>query len=190
MKTLQELKERLAQFPKTSLIHSPTPLQPIERPPGLPVGVDLLVKRDDLTGLAFGGNKGRKLEYIVADVVAQGADTIVTWGGVQSNWCLQTAAAASRVGIRSAIVLLQKPGASAEGDGNILLDHLCGATVRVVEVDPDRGMLYLDDVADLVGPLMDQEKAAGRRPYLAPIGGSFVHLRILVDSSNSSNIAT
>jgi D-cysteine desulfhydrase family pyridoxal phosphate-dependent enzyme len=174
MKTLQELKERLAQFPKTSLIHSPTPLQPIERPPGLPVGVDLLVKRDDLTGLAFGGNKGRKLEYIVADVVAQGADTIVTWGGVQSNWCLQTAAAASRVGIRSAIVLLQKPGASAEGDGNILLDHLCGATVRVVEVDPDRSMLYLDDVADLVGPLMDQEKAAGRRPYLAPIGGSAV----------------
>ena len=174
MKTLHELKERLAQFPKTSLIHSPTPLQQIERPPGLPVGVDLLVKRDDLTGLAFGGNKGRKLEYIVADAVAQGADTIVTWGGVQSNWCLQTAAAASRVGIRSAIVLLQKPGASAKGDGNILLDHLCGATVRVVEVDPDRGMLHLDDVADLVGPLMDQEKAAGRRPYLAPIGGSAV----------------
>lgn len=170
----QQLNERLAKFKKISLVHSPTPLQQIERPPEVPSGVDLLVKRDDLTGLAFGGNKGRKLEYIVADAVAQGADTIVTWGGIQSNWCLQTAAAAARVGMRATIVLLRKPAGSAECDGNVLLDHLCGAAVRVVEVDPDRGMLRLDDVADLVGPVMEEEKAAGGKPYLAPIGGSFV----------------
>jgi D-cysteine desulfhydrase family pyridoxal phosphate-dependent enzyme len=171
---LQRLKERLAAFPRTRLIHVPTPLQQIERPSGVAGGADLLIKRDDLTGLAFGGNKGRKLEYIVADAATQGADTIVTWGGIQSNWCLQTAAAAARVGIRAAIVLLQKPGPSAEDDGNLLLDHLCGAAVRVMEVDPDRGMLELDDVADLVEPVVEAEKAAGRKPYLAPIGGSIV----------------
>jgi D-cysteine desulfhydrase family pyridoxal phosphate-dependent enzyme len=172
--SLEALTERLTVFQKIPLVHRPTPLQQIERPREVPSGVDILVKRDDLTGLAFGGNKGRKLEYIVADAVAQGADTIVTWGGIQSNWCLQTAAAAARVGIRAAIVLLRKPGGSAEEDGNVLLDHLCGATVRIAEVDPDRGMLHLDEVADLVGPVMEEEKAAGRKPYLAPIGGSFV----------------
>jgi D-cysteine desulfhydrase family pyridoxal phosphate-dependent enzyme len=174
MISLESLKERLTDFPKVPLVHAPTPLQQIERPPAVPGGVDLLIKRDDLTGLAFGGNKGRKLEYIVADAMARRADTIVTWGGIQSNWCLQTAAAAARVGIRAVVVLLRKPGAPAEDDGNVLLDHLCGATVKVVEVDPDRGMLELDNVADLVGPVVEEEKAAGRKPYLAPIGGSAV----------------
>jgi D-cysteine desulfhydrase family pyridoxal phosphate-dependent enzyme len=174
MISLESLKERLTDFPKVPLVHAPTPLQQIERPPAVPGGVDLLIKRDDLTGLAFGGNKGRKLEYIVADAMARGADTIVTWGGIQSNWCLQTAAAAARVGIRAVVVLLQKPGALAEDDGNVLLDHLCGATVKVVEVDPDRGMLELADVDDLVGPAVEEEKTAGRKPYLAPIGGSIV----------------
>ena len=174
MISLETLKGRLADFPRSELILSPTPLQKIERPSTTPVGFDLLIKRDDLTGLAFGGNKGRKLEYIVADAVAQGADTLVTWGGIQSNWCLQTAAAAARVGIRTVLVLLVKPGAPVSDDGNLLLDHLCGATVRVVEVDSDRGFLSLEDVADLIAPIMDKEKAAGRTSYLAPIGGSVV----------------
>ncbi len=174
MISLETLKGRLADFPRTDLILSPTPLQKIKRPSAAPAGVDLFIKRDDLTGLAFGGNKGRKLEYIVADAVAQGADTIVTWGGMQSNWCLQTAAAAARVGIRAVLVLLVKPGTPTGDDGNLLLDHLCGATVKVLEVDSDRGFLNLEDVADLVAPIMEEEKAAGRKPYLAPIGGSVV----------------
>ncbi len=174
MISLETFKERLTDFPRTDLILSPTPLQKIKRPSIAPAGGDLFVKRDDLTGLAFGGNKGRKLEYIVADAVAQNADTIVTWGGIQSNWCLQTAAAAARAGIRAVLVLLNKSGAPAGDDGNLLLDHLCGATVRVLEIDPGRGFLSLEDVADLVGPIIDEEKAAGRKPYLAPIGGSVV----------------
>ncbi len=174
MTSLETLKGRLADFPRTELILSPTPLQKIKRPKLTRAGGDLFIKRDDLTGLAFGGNKGRKLEYIVADAVAQGADTIVTWGGMQSNWCLQTAATAARVGIRAVLVLLVKPGTPASDDGNLLLDHLCGATVRVLEVDSDRGFLNLADVADLIAPVMDEEKAAGRKPYLAPIGGSVV----------------
>lgn len=172
MVDLDSLRRRLAEFDKVELTHTPTPLQRIEHLPELPDGVDLWLKRDDLTGLAFGGNKGRKLEYILGDVMAQGADTIVTWGGMQSNWCLQTAAAAARVGVRAVVVLLRKRGVSTENDGNVLLDHLCGASVRVVDVDPDRGMLRLDDVADLVGPVAEEERAAGRRTYLAPIGGS------------------
>lgn len=172
MISLETLKGRLADFPRTDLILSPTPLQQIERPSTAHAGGDLFIKRDDLTGLGFGGNKGRKLEYIVADAVAKGADTIVTWGGIQSNWCLQTAATAARVGIRAVLVLLVKPGAPTGNDGNLLLDHLCGATVRVLEVDSDRGFLNLEDVADLLTPIMDAEKAAGRKPYLAPIGGS------------------
>jgi len=174
MISLETLKGRLADFPRTDLILSPTPLQKIKRPSTAPAGGDLFIKRDDLTGLAFGGNKGRKLEYIVADAVAKGAGTIVTWGGIQSNWCLQTAAAAARVGVRAVLVLLVKPGSPTIDDGNLLLDHLCGATVRVLEVDSDRGFLNLEDVADLLSPIVDEEKAAGRKPYLAPIGGSVV----------------
>ena len=150
MITLETLKGRLAEFPRTDLILSPTPIQKINRPPKVPSGVDLLIKRDDLTGLALGGNKGRKLEYIVADAAAKGADTLVTWGGIQSNWCLQTAAAAARAGLQARIVLLRKPGTPTDdADGNVLLDHLCGATVRVLDIDPGRGMLLLEDVADL-----------------------------------------
>jgi 1-aminocyclopropane-1-carboxylate deaminase/D-cysteine desulfhydrase-like pyridoxal-dependent ACC family enzyme len=174
MISLGTLKGRLADFQRTPLILSPTPLQKIERPATAPAGVPLFIKRDDLTGLAFGGNKGRKLEYIVADAVAQGAESIVTWGGIQSNWCLQTAAAAARAGIRAVLVLLNKSGAPPSDDGNLLLDHLCGATVRVVEIYPDRGFLKLEDVADLVAPIMDEERATGGKPYLAPIGGSVV----------------
>jgi D-cysteine desulfhydrase family pyridoxal phosphate-dependent enzyme len=173
MRSLRDLKSRLDALPRERLIQAPTPLQRIARPSEFPKGADLQIKRDDLTGLAFGGNKGRKLEYIVADALAHGADTIVTWGGVQSNWCLQTAAAAARVGMRAVVVLLEKSGMSADDDGNVLLDHLCGAEVQVVEIGPDRGMLRLEQVADLVEPVVEDERAAGRKPYLAPIGGSF-----------------
>ena len=132
MISLETFKGRLADFPRTELVLSPTPLQRITRPSTVPPGGDLYIKRDDLTGLACGGNKGRKLEYIVADALAKEADTIVTWGGVQSNWCLLTAAAAARVGFRAVLVLLVKPGTATVDDGIVLLDHLCGATVRVL----------------------------------------------------------
>ena len=108
----------------------------------------------------------------MADALASNADTVVTWGGTQSNWCLQTAAAAARAGIRAVLVLLAKSDAPAREGGDELLDHLCGATVRVLEVEPDRGFLNLADIADLVMPIMDEETTTGRRPYLAPIGGS------------------
>ena len=174
MISLETLKGRLADFQRTGLILSPTPLRKIERPPTTPAGVHLFMKRYDLTGLAFGGNKGRKLEYIVADAVAQGADTIVTWGGIQSSWCLQTAAAAARASIRAVLVLLNKSGAPPSDDGNLPLDHLGGATVGVLETESDRSFLKHEGVTDLVAPITEEEKASGGKPYLAPIGGSVV----------------
>jgi D-cysteine desulfhydrase family pyridoxal phosphate-dependent enzyme len=172
MDDAQELRNRLAAYPRVGLTHLPTPLERLEsEPPGLG-DTNVFLKRDDQTGLAFGGNKARKLEFIIADVKARGADTVVTWAGLQSNWCRQTAAAAAREGLKPVLVLLKKPGAAEEYDGNLLLDHLCGATIHVVDLEPNRGFLELADVSDLVEPVVAGLKAAGRKPYLAPVGGS------------------
>jgi L-cysteate sulfo-lyase len=90
-------------------------------------GPEIYIKRDDLTGFAFGGNKSRKLEYIVGDAIAKKADTIITWGSPQSNWCLQTAAAARKFGIRPVLVLFQHGATSPAPDGNLLLDRVLDA---------------------------------------------------------------
>jgi D-cysteine desulfhydrase family pyridoxal phosphate-dependent enzyme len=132
------------------------------------------MKRDDQTGLAFGGNKARKLEFIMADVVSQEADTIVTWAGVQSNWCRQVAAAAARMGLRAVLVLVKKPGATVSEDGNLLLDRFFGADVRIVEASGDKGFLELEHVRGLLDPVLEEEQRAGRKVYLAPVGGSLL----------------
>ncbi|MDP2956592.1 MAG: D-cysteine desulfhydrase family protein [Longimicrobiales bacterium] len=168
----ETLKKRLDAFDRVALTHLPTPL---EKLPALSRRVGTLsihVKRDDQTGLAFGGNKARKLELIMADALRQGADSVVTWAGVQSNWCRQTAAAAARLGLRCVLVLLKKPGFPVGYDGNLLLDRILGADVRVVEAEAGRSFLELAAVADLVEPVVEEERKAGRTPYLAPIGGS------------------
>jgi D-cysteine desulfhydrase family pyridoxal phosphate-dependent enzyme len=172
MDRFAELRERLAAVAKVALVHTPTPLERMANPPAALDGVDVLLKRDDQTGLALGGNKARKLEYIIADVLAGGADTVVTWGGVQSNWCRQTAAASARVGLRPVLILLRRPGAVVAPGGNLLLDHLFGATVEVVEVESDGSMLRLAEVNDLIQPIVDRQRSAGRTPYVVPVGGS------------------
>jgi D-cysteine desulfhydrase family pyridoxal phosphate-dependent enzyme len=132
------------------------------------------MKRDDQTGLAFGGNKARKLEFIMADVLDSGADSIVTWAGVQSNWCRQVAAASARVGKRAVLILLKRPGLPAEEDGNLLLDRILDADVRIVESSGEKSSLELENVREFVDPIMEEERAAGRVAYLAPIGGSLL----------------
>jgi D-cysteine desulfhydrase family pyridoxal phosphate-dependent enzyme len=134
----------------------------------------LIIKRDDQTGLAFGGNKARKLEFILADALEKGADSIVTWAGVQSNWCRQVAAGASQLGLRTVLVLVNKPGAPIRSGGNLLLDRIFNADIRVVEGEEGKSFLELENVLDLVSPAMEEEKAAGRSPYLAPVGGSLL----------------
>jgi len=141
---------------------------------GLLAPLSVYMKRDDQTGLAFGGNKARKLEFIMADVVSQEADTIVTWAGVQSNWCRQVAAAAARMGLRAVLVLVKKPGATVSEDGNLLLDRFFGADVRIVEASGDKGFLELEHVRGLLDPVLEEEQRAGRKVYLAPVGGSLL----------------
>jgi len=151
-------------LPRVSLAHLPTPLEEMPRlREALGDGPRLLVKRDDQTGLATGGNKTRKLEFLVAEALAQGADTLVTAGGPQSNHCRQTAAAAAKIGFRCVLVLGSHPLFRSEWNGNLLLDDLLGAKVHWAG-DRDRNTA-LAEVADTL-------RATGGRPYVIPVGGS------------------
>jgi D-cysteine desulfhydrase family pyridoxal phosphate-dependent enzyme len=135
-------------------------------------GVRLFIKRDDLTGLAFGGNKARKLDFILADVRAQKADTLVTWAGLQSNWCRQAIAACRVAGIRPVVILFKRPGLPSEHDGNLLLDEILGAEIKLIDLEPGKSFMALEDVREIVESVADRERCAGRKPYIAPIGGS------------------
>jgi 1-aminocyclopropane-1-carboxylate deaminase/D-cysteine desulfhydrase-like pyridoxal-dependent ACC family enzyme len=129
----------------------------------------VLIKRDDLTALGLGGNKARKLEYLVADALSQGATTLITTGAVQSNHARMTAAAACVAGMRCVLVLTTTVDEPALA-GNLLLDRLYGASVRLVpSVDP---MLAVGQDEAVVAAVVAEEEAAGRRPYVIPIGGS------------------
>jgi D-cysteine desulfhydrase family pyridoxal phosphate-dependent enzyme len=157
------------------LAHLPTPLEPMERlaaalagPAG---GPRLLVKRDDCTGLALGGNKARKLDLICAEAVAQGCDTLVTGGGPQSNHVRMTAAAANRLGLRCEVALAPSSEGRLEPareSGNLLLDELLGAHVHVL----DRGDYY--DIESGIEELARALAADGRRPFAIPVGGASV----------------
>jgi D-cysteine desulfhydrase family pyridoxal phosphate-dependent enzyme len=139
----------------------PTPIESLPRLSAALGGPNILVKRDDLTGLAFGGNKTRKLEFLVAEAQAHGAGTLITAGAVQSNHCRQTAAAAARFGFNCILVLSgERPKAHS---GNLLLDELLGAeTVWTTRDERDR----------VLKETFDNAWSAGRRPYLIPYGGS------------------
>jgi D-cysteine desulfhydrase family pyridoxal phosphate-dependent enzyme len=174
MTAARSLSDKLGAFPRASLAHLPTPLESLSTLSRELAPLTLHVKRDDQTGLAFGGNKARKLEFIVGDAVERGADTLVTWAGVQSNWCRQLSAAAAAVGLRAVLVLLRKAGEPAEEDGNLLLDRILGADVRIVDASSAEGFLELTHVRQWVEPVLEEEREAGRVPYLAPIGGSLL----------------
>ncbi len=124
-------------------------------------GPQLWIKRDDQTGLAFGGNKTRKLEFLVGAALAQGADTLVTLGAAQSNHCRQTAAAAAAAGLRCELILNGKR--PEVPNGNLLLDELLGAKLHWIERSQRAAKLKALD---------DELRAAGRKPYLIPVGGS------------------
>ena len=120
----------LARFPRIRLGHGPTPLEPLDNLTQALGGPNLWIKRDDCTGLATGGNKTRKLEFLMAQALAEGADTVITQGATQSNHARQTAAAACRLGLRCEIILEDRTGSTAHdyrASGNVLLDRLLGA---------------------------------------------------------------
>jgi D-cysteine desulfhydrase family pyridoxal phosphate-dependent enzyme len=146
---------------RVSIAHLPTPLEPLPRLTAQLGGPELWIKRDDQTGLATGGNKARKLEYLVADALAQGADTLITAGAAQSNHARQTAAAAAKFGLARVLVLRGEEPPQVLG--NLLLDRLLGAEVRWA------GDLPLPEAMTQVA---EELRAAGRCPYVVPYGGS------------------
>jgi D-cysteine desulfhydrase family pyridoxal phosphate-dependent enzyme len=151
----------MKNLPRLRFAHLPTPVEPLTGVSTALQGPNLWVKRDDQTGLAFGGNKTRKLELLVAEARANGARTLITTGAVQSNHCRQTAAAAARFGFDCILVLAgEKP---ARFSGNLLLDQLFGA--EVVWCDSSGRQQALKDTFEAAWE-------AGRRPYLVPYGGS------------------
>ncbi len=151
----------LENLPRISLAHLPTPVEELPRLSRELGGPRLWIKRDDQTGLAMGGNKTRKLEFLMADALAQGADVVVTAGAAQSNHCRQTAAAAARLGLACTLVLGGKPPHLPSG--NLLFDHLLGAEIRWT--GPWRRGEKLEET-------VEELRAAGHRPYLIPYGGS------------------
>jgi D-cysteine desulfhydrase family pyridoxal phosphate-dependent enzyme len=171
--SLQNLKTRLNTFPRIPLCNLPTPLEKLANL-SRKLNLNLYIKRDDETGLAMGGNKARKLEFIMADALAQGADSIVTWASVQSNWCRQLAAAARVVGIEPFLILFKRPGLPSEQTGNLLLDDILGADITVVQLEEGSSIMNLHQVQPFVDSVIERARKAGRKPYLAPIGGSLL----------------
>ena len=153
MKTTQD-------FDRISIGVFPTPVQKLDNVSRL-LGTQVYVKRDDLTGLGLGGNKVRKLEYLLADAKAQGAEVVFTTGGAQSNHAMLTAAAARKLGM-TPILILKKRGVTAR-QGNQLLEHLMGVDVRFMDTD---------DYADIYAETDRVGKALGRPYYKIPCGGS------------------
>jgi D-cysteine desulfhydrase len=152
--------------PRVPLARLPTPVEPSPRL-GRALGIDLLYARDDLSGLELTGNKARKLEFLLAEAEAEGADTLVTCGGVQSNHARATAYAGARRGLRSVLVLrVADPARPPAPEANVLLDLLAGAELRWIsrEAYARRGEVMAQVAAEL--------RAAGRRPYVIPEGGS------------------
>ncbi|MBN3802117.1 D-cysteine desulfhydrase [Paraburkholderia sp. Ac-20336] len=157
----------LSKFPRLSLGHLNTPLEPMPRLSALLKGPRLYIKRDDCTGLATGGNKTRKLEFLMADALAQQADTVITQGATQSNHARQTAAAAARLGLRCIILLEDRTGNRDSNylySGNVFLERLMGAPTRTYAAGTDMNAA-MQAVADEV-------RAAGGKPYVIPGGGS------------------
>ncbi len=149
---------------RVSLAYLPTPLDEMPRlREALGGGPQLLIKRDDQTGLATGGNKTRKLEFVVADALAQGANTLITAGGPQSNHCRQTAAAAAKLGLRCVLVLGGEPVPQEAWQGNLLLDALLGAEIRW------SGSRTREEVMAETAAALESE---GAKPYVIPVGAS------------------
>ncbi len=152
--------------PRVSLAQLPTPVVSLKNVAN-EIGVEqILLKRDDLTGLEITGNKVRKLEYLVADALAQGCDTLVTHGGFQSNHCRATAAIGARLGLRVRL-LLRSAEPNPANDGNLFLDRLFCADISIHSVDE-----YTHHLKRIIVNAMEAERRAGRKPYFIPVGAS------------------
>ncbi len=168
--TREQIRHAIARIPRIRLAHLPTPLQPCPRA-SRDLGIDLLVKRDDLTGLAFGGNKTRNLEFRMAEARNSGADVLVFGVEVSSNSARQTAAAANMLGLPVVLVLRGRPDTPV--DGNLLVDYLLGADVRIVDLPTDA------DLDAEVARVAESLRAQGRRPFNLNVAPMFARASAL-----------
>jgi D-cysteine desulfhydrase family pyridoxal phosphate-dependent enzyme len=155
------------QFARVRLGHYPTPIEPLRQLSQTLAGPEIWVKRDDCSGLGFGGNMVRKLEYLIAEALAEGADTIITTGGPQSNHARQTAAAAARCGLGCLLVLVDSVQGRHQAyysNGNIMLDRLFGAEVEILPAGTD--------ATAAMAVMTERCRSRGRKPYVIPVGGS------------------
>ncbi len=150
---------------KISLGHFPTPVEKLAKL-SEKLGVELYVKRDDLTGMELSGNKVRKLEYLLCEALDEGADTIITCGGLQSNHCRATAAASARLGLNCHLILRSETS-SQPYDGNLFLDKLFGAEVSFVSPDE-----FVENEDAIIEDILKGFRAKGRKPFYFPVGAS------------------
>ena len=165
----EEVDAALARFPRHPATHAPTALEPLARL-GASLGLELTVKRDDCTGVAFGGNKVRQLEFYIGEAQAKGADTILITGAVQSNFVRTAAAMARRAGMDIHVQLEERVpdiDDTHRRNGNVLLDRLFGATIHSFPEGED------EDAADAaIGQIADGLRGQGRRPYIIGLAAS------------------
>jgi D-cysteine desulfhydrase/L-cysteate sulfo-lyase len=164
--TVTRLPRMSAELPRLRLAQLPTPLEEAARLSDTLAGPRIYFKRDDLTGAGLGGNKVRKLEFVIGRAVAEGADALVVCGGFQSNLARIAAAVGNRLGLQVVLVLGGEPGEPRLPVGNLLLDHLYGVSVHTIDTSPrwEFGSAVEDVAADL--------RARGKHPYIVPLGGS------------------
>ncbi len=164
---ISKIRKKLFAAPHVSLGHFPTPLEFMKNLTHNLDGPQLWIKRDDCTGLASGGNKTRKLEFALGDALAQGADTILTTGGVQSNHARQTAAACARLGLRCILLLVAPPDWATDSyrtSGNIHLDKIFGADIHIIPQGADPN----EEIAAYAANVSD----TGGKAYMIPLGAS------------------
>ncbi len=166
-----QIHDILNHFPRTRLMNGPTPIQRLERLEALlgeeGNGVSIWAKRDDFMALGGGGNKLRKLEFLIGQARAEGCDTIIAMGGVQSNFARLAAAACARVGMACELVLAQMVPRTTDiyrNNGNVLLDRLLGARVHILGVGENAG--------EFAGQRADEIAASGSKAFIATLGGS------------------
>jgi len=170
-----ELEVKIESLPRIGLANKPTPLQEMSRLSNLLGGPRIWIKRDDLTGLAFGGNKVRKLEFEMADAMKSGADTVVAGGVVQSNHAFATTVAAKKLGMR--VVLLLRGKEPQEYTGNILLDRIFGAEIRFIQAEWQKSV-------EITRSVIEELKAKGCNPYVVPFSsplGSVGYVNALLE---------
>jgi len=155
----------IVDFPRIKLAHLPTPLQKMENLSKLLNGPQLYIKRDDMTGLLLGGNKARKLEFLMGNAIQKGVDLIITAGRTQSNWAAQATAAARKLGMEAFLVLCGDENEPCQG--NYLLCKIMGAKFKFISLDN-----YQNHLDEIMEDISESYCKQGKKPYVIPRGGS------------------